>query len=94
DMPPLLQSLRAALAQADTPTAVRAAHTLKSCAATVAARELARLAAATETHARAGDMDEVARQLPELAALVDQTTRQLCAIRDELQRAERAASPA
>ncbi len=94
ETPTLLQALRDAAASGDARGAERAAHTLKSSAATVAARALARLAAAVEGQARAGQLQEVTRHLPELSALIEKATHQLSAIREQLQQGEPEAHPA
>ncbi len=84
DMPTLLETLRTALAGGDAPAAERAAHTLKSSAASVAAQELAQLAKSAEGGAREGRLHDVTLLLPQLDAWFAQTTQQLIAIRDEL----------
>ena len=86
DVPALMQALRNGLDSADAEQVRRAAHTLKSSAATVAARDLALLAASTEALARDGRLGDVAQRAPQLEALIDQASLQLAAIRDELER--------
>ena len=85
EIPALLHTLRQALAGSDRAGVERAAHTLKSAAATVTARELARLAASAEALAREDRLDEVASGVGALSALVDQAAVQLGVIRDDLQ---------
>ncbi len=88
DMPPLLRTLRDALAQGDARGAERAAHTLKASAASVAARALADLAGRVEAQARTGQLHDATLALPQLDAWFAQTAQQLRAMQDEARQSE------
>jgi signal transduction histidine kinase/CheY-like chemotaxis protein/HPt (histidine-containing phosphotransfer) domain-containing protein len=84
DTPPLLESLRDGLAKGDRVQVERAAHSIKSSAAIVAAHALSRSAASAESHAREGRMDQVSVLMPEMNQYFNLAARQLEAIREEL----------
>lgn len=73
--PALVNSIRDAIASNDARGMTRALHTLRSSAAIVAVSALSRAAAAAETHAREGRIQEVRVRIPELAELVDAAAR-------------------
>jgi HPt (histidine-containing phosphotransfer) domain-containing protein len=66
DVPRQLALLRACVAARDTSAAVLQAHSMKGAASSVGAERLHHLAADLERAARGGDLDTVARRLPEL----------------------------
>lgn len=84
DAPKLLQSIRDGVSTDDQATLLRAAHTLKSSAAMVAATDLAGVAASVETHARASRTDEITALLPRLDFLLGAAIRELSDIRADL----------
>jgi HPt (histidine-containing phosphotransfer) domain-containing protein len=84
DTPGQLEAIRAGLGRADEEGVERAAHTLKSSAATVGATSLAQLAASTEDAARHGRVAEVSLLVPRLAAALTGAARRLATIRHDL----------
>ena len=67
--PDRLAALAAAAASSDGPALARAAHALRGAAATLGARELARLLEQVETSARAGDIDTARETLEQVRAI-------------------------
>ncbi len=84
DTPGLLRELQTGISNGDYQSAERAAHTLKSTAATVAASELSQLAALVEKQLRAGDFHSATTHQIELRVLAEQAQVQLTAINAEL----------
>lgn len=62
--PLLLNAMQESLAQADTKSLIRAAHTLKSNSATVGATTLAALAAEIEQQGNGGDLNGINVKVP------------------------------
>jgi HPt (histidine-containing phosphotransfer) domain-containing protein len=71
ETPARLTTLATSVRAGSRKEAERAAHTLKSSAATLGATALSTVAAAAETAARAGQLDQVARLLESLGAEAD-----------------------
>lgn len=72
EAPRRVAELTTALAEGNRSMTRRVAHTLKSTAAVFGADALEAVAAATELAARAGEMHEVARLLPDLFTTTEQ----------------------
>ena len=85
EAPAMLGELRRALGAADSETARRAAHTLKSNAATFGASGLADLCAGLETQARAGDLAGGPQMLGQIEASYAAVEVALGALRAELE---------
>jgi HPt (histidine-containing phosphotransfer) domain-containing protein len=84
EAPAMLEELRRALTAADGETARRAAHTLKSNAATFGARGLAELCAELEGRARAGDLADGEQRLRRIEAGYAAVAPELAAVRAQL----------
>jgi HPt (histidine-containing phosphotransfer) domain-containing protein len=78
------ESRRGGLDSGDAEAVRRAAHTLKSNAATFGATDLADLCAEVESRARAGDLAEGEAGLERIERAYAVTKTQLAAIREEL----------
>ena len=83
DVPELINSIQSGIVTDDRKLAERAAHTLKSTAATVAATELSKLAALIERLIREGRLEEASGHQLELRILAERASTQLCAIGEE-----------
>ena len=84
EAPGVLAELRDALDADDGDTARRAAHTLKSNAATFGASGLADLCADLETHARAGDLAHAPQVLGRIEESYATVEAELAALRAQL----------
>ena len=82
----MLEELRGALAAADSETVRRAAHTLKSNAATFGATGLSEACAELEGCARIGDLTDGEHSLRQIEAAYAAVVPELAAMRAELDR--------